>query len=595
MSRLLKSLSFYSVSSTYSSQSTILPLSAPPAAFSEKTAETPYDAASEISEKRQAVLSHYSLSADPESWGSNLNPRYPEADDALHNPIIRDGKVVDDVEFDWTSSRGWKNVGTLVCLGFGLLSLFVLFPVITFYQRMVTLGENRFNVLGVNASGQVPQMSGGFSLIDPDTPKDVYTKTSRRDKEAWQLVFSDEFNTDGRSFYPGEDPYWEAEDLHYWATGNLEWYDPSAVTTRDGALAITMSRKENHGLDFTGGLLTSWNKFCFTGGYVEAAVQLPGANNILGLWPAVWTMGNLGRAGYGATLEGTWPYSYDSCDVGTAPNQTMNGLPESSLTGGNQDSNGELSYLPGQRLSRCTCAGQSHPGPMHDDGTFVGRSAPEIDILEAQISGTPLSGQVSQSGQWAPFNADYQFDNSTDNFFVEDPTVTILNGFKGNAFQQSTSFVTDTNPDCYFEEAGCYSVYGFEYKPGYEDAYIEWVVEDKTSWRVNAAGLGPDTTAEISARPIPQEPMYILLNLGISFNFVTDIDFEHLKFPTSMLVDYVRVYQDPNAINIGCDPENFPTKAYIDEYIEAYTNYNLTTWRDDFGQPFPKSSFVDGC
>ena len=30
------------------------------------------------------------------------------------------------------------------------------------------------------------------------------------------LVFSDEFNEDGRSFYPGDDPYWEAEDLHYW-------------------------------------------------------------------------------------------------------------------------------------------------------------------------------------------------------------------------------------------------------------------------------------------------------------------------------------------------------------------------------------------
>jgi hypothetical protein len=46
------------------------------------------------------------------------------------------------------------------------------------------------------------------------------------------------------------------------------------------------------------------NKFCFTGGYVETSVQLPGANNVLGLWPAVWTMGNLGRAGYGATLDG---------------------------------------------------------------------------------------------------------------------------------------------------------------------------------------------------------------------------------------------------------------------------------------------------
>jgi hypothetical protein len=46
------------------------------------------------------------------------------------------------------------------------------------------------------------------------------------------------------------------------------------------------------------------NKFCFSGGYVEAKVVLPGANNVYGLWPAIWSMGNLGRAGYGATLEG---------------------------------------------------------------------------------------------------------------------------------------------------------------------------------------------------------------------------------------------------------------------------------------------------
>lgn len=40
-----------------------------------------------------------------------------------------------------------------------------------------------------------------------------------------------------------------------------------------------------------------------------------------------WAMGNLGRAGYGASLEGMWPYTYDACDVGTLPNQTLNGLP----------------------------------------------------------------------------------------------------------------------------------------------------------------------------------------------------------------------------------------------------------------------------
>lgn len=41
--------------------------------------------------------------------------------------------------------------------------------------------------------------------------------------------------------------------------------------------------------------MSSWNKFCFTGGLIEASVQLPGVSDVLGLWPAVWTMGNLGK------------------------------------------------------------------------------------------------------------------------------------------------------------------------------------------------------------------------------------------------------------------------------------------------------------
>jgi beta-glucan synthesis-associated protein KRE6 len=117
-------------------------------------------------------------------------------------------------------------------------------------------------------------------------------------------VFSDEFNVDGRTFYPGDDPYWEAVDLHYWATNNLEWLDPKGIQTRNGALEITLSDQPNHGLQYTSGMMTTWNKFCFTGGLIETSVSLPGTNTVAGLWPAVWTMGNLGRAGYGASLEG---------------------------------------------------------------------------------------------------------------------------------------------------------------------------------------------------------------------------------------------------------------------------------------------------
>lgn len=72
--------------------------------------------------------------------------------------------------------------------------------------------------------------------------------------------------------------------------------------------------------------------------------------------------------------------------MGTVANQTLKGLPVAATENGDPSYNGVLSYLPGQRLSRCTCPGESHPGPMHDDGTYVGRSAPEIDMFEAQVS-----------------------------------------------------------------------------------------------------------------------------------------------------------------------------------------------------------------
>jgi hypothetical protein len=83
-----------------------------------------------------------------------------------------------------------------------------------------------------------------------------------------------------------------------------------------------------------------------------------------------------------------------------------------------------------------------------------------------------------------------------------------------------------------------------------------------------------------------------------------------------MRVDWIRVYQPKGQQpNIGCDPKDFPTAAYIKQcvilflllgffviadlvdgrYIEAYTNPNLTTWRDDYKQPFPRNRLLEPC
>ncbi|KAF8893334.1 glycoside hydrolase family 16 protein [Infundibulicybe gibba] len=477
-----------------------------------------------------------------------------------------------------------------------LMGLFVGYPVSTYFTRIPLSNQGGFNLGGLNASGQVPFLTGGWGLVDVDSPVEAHIKPSWVHGTEMQLVFSDEFNVDGRSFYPGDDPYWEAADLHYWATNNSEWYDPAAVTTQDGKLVITLSKKNTHKLNYEGGLLSSWNKFCFTGGYIEASVQLPGANNILGLWPAIWTMGNLGRAGFGASSDGTWPYSYDSCDVGTVANQTHNGLPHAATINGDAKYGGGLSWLPGQRLSRCTCPGEDHPGPMHSDGTFVGRAAPEIDIFEAQIEEKTLIAGVSQSSQWAPFNERYKWLNTSENLQINNASISYLNTFVGNFVQQATSVVTDTDPRCYERNGGCFSIYGFEYKPGFDNSYITWISDNKVAWTLRGVGMGPDTAVEIGTRPVPQEPMYIILNLGISTNFGF-VDFDNLPFPAHMLVDYIRVYQPVDALNIGCDPKDFPTKAYIERHLEAYTNPNLTTWGldRDYKEPWPKNSFLEQC
>lgn len=78
---------------------------------------------------------------------------------------------------------------------------------------------------------------------------------------------------------------------------------------------------------------------CAAGGYLEANVRMPGDTKHSGLWPAIFLMGNLGRAGYTRTTGGIWPFSYNTCDAaaGKVP----------------------WSKLPGMKFSPCEGKGES--------------------------------------------------------------------------------------------------------------------------------------------------------------------------------------------------------------------------------------------
>jgi hypothetical protein len=41
------------------------------------------------------------------------------------------------------------------------------------------------------------------------------------------------------------------------------------------------------------------------------------------------------------------------------------------------------------------------------------------------------------------------------------------------------------------------------------------------------------------------------------------VDFEQLQFPAQYKLDYVRVYQKTDALNVGCSPPDYPTEQYL--------------------------------
>lgn len=495
-----------------------------------------------------------------------------EADDSLHMPQDDDDVRLKPKLSEYFDRRQIVSTIGGVFLILGLLCVFVVLPVLTFQTHLLEpVGKGPVDDYGpawahVNNNSYPLLENVRTGLIDPDTPQSAKTRTSTFDGSTLNLVFSDEFNDDNRTFYPGDDPFWTAPNIWYGATQDLEWYDPDAVTTGNGTLQMRLDQFPNHNLQYRSGMLNSWNQMCFKGGVYEVSVSLAGPAGIPGLWPGVWSMGNLGRPGYKATTEGVWPYTYNSCDTGITPNQ-------SSPDG--------LSFLPGQKLSSCTCKGEDHPN------AGVGRGAPEIDILEASVDPNNRIGVVTQSFQVAPFDVFYR---PNSNFMaMPNYNTTQMNTYCGGPFQQAISATTLLNNDWY--DGAAYQKYAFEYIPGTSNGKIAWFVGEEPSFIMDGRAIGPN--GNVAARQVSQEPMSAVLNLGIS-NSWSEVLIGDLKFPTIMHIDYVRIYQKPGQTSVTCDPPGYPTTEYIKQHPVAYNNPNLTSWSET-GYAWPKNKVITGC
>jgi len=155
-----------------------------------------------------------------------------EDDDDLHMPRDDDDKRFKTSWSDRLERRTLLSALGGVILVIGLLCLFVLLPVLTFSTKLypgASYNDSRYIDYGpawahVNNNTYPLLKNVRNSLVDPDTPSNARTRTSTFDGSTLNLVFSDEFNHDGRTFYPGDDPFWTAPNIWYGATQDMEWY-----------------------------------------------------------------------------------------------------------------------------------------------------------------------------------------------------------------------------------------------------------------------------------------------------------------------------------------------------------------------------------
>jgi hypothetical protein len=99
-----------------------------------------------------------------------------------------------------------RRIFVSICIIFALSVVFTAIGVPILKSIIWKINSNSSNVSSGNNSGdsKKPNVS---KWVDSDTPKELHTK-KMEDGTEYQLVFSDEFNKDGRDFHPGKDKIW---------------------------------------------------------------------------------------------------------------------------------------------------------------------------------------------------------------------------------------------------------------------------------------------------------------------------------------------------------------------------------------------------
>ncbi|KAL7564824.1 hypothetical protein ACA910_021080 [Epithemia clementina (nom. ined.)] len=444
------------------------------------------------------------------------------------------------------------------------------------------------------------------SAAPSETPSSSPTMYPTYVPRTFKLVFSDEFNVEGRELRDGGDPRWTALDKNDYTNDALHYYSPNNAQIRNGHLVITSEATDTEiiGFDdqklkktrvtkhFRSAMVQSWNKFCFTGGIIEAEVQLPGKPYVGGLWPALWMLGNLARHTYVGSSEHMWPWSSLVCTAKARDAQKLNG-----------------------------CQHIAHYG-MHN---FLGRGAPEIDIFEAQPGnvranvgpflkssvGQPFASASFQVAPGRPTNrpgpGEWPGPGQWYSGLIGGPNASLNINFYGNY----NHFNADSKKSQdYWSDAISYNrqlnasyfnaphVFRLEWDvPTHNSAgYLHWFLDGELVLAIKGetliqAGLGSS---------ISSEPSYLLMNTAISkqwgFPLKCPVDCKCKDFDChsdewqmqcgfsdgfcdmmtndtpEYKINWLRVYQDPsNPVHkVGCSTPERPTRRFIEGHAELY-------------------------
>jgi beta-glucanase (GH16 family) len=426
--------------------------------------------------------------------------------------------------------------------------------------------------------------------------------------KTFELVFSDEFNTPFRKFDDGQDPRWTAIEKNDYTNDALHYYTAAnARTNEHGELVISSEagdtdivgfddakKKRTHVTKhFKSAMVQSWNKFCFTGGIIEAEVTLPGKSEVGGLWPAFWLLGNLARHTYVGSSEHIWPWSSQVCNNQSKSAQLVSG-----------------------------CDRVAHYGFE----PYLGRGSPEIDIFEVQPGNIKHNtGPFAKSSVGQPFmSSSFQVAPGRsynrpgpgewpgpDQWYggLEGGPNTSLNILFYGTYNH---FLNDVNPieQDYWSDAISYNrqldeshfnsthVYRLEWDVPDEnsDGYLHWFIDGELVVSMNGtsikdAGLGSEVSTE---------PSYIIFNTAISKQWgfpqecptncpckIYDCNSDQWQkicgfsegFCKMMKADkpeykinWVRVYQDPNnpTQKVGCSTPERPTRKFIKAHQGVY-------------------------